>query len=530
MSSKSIRQIKLPTGFDAARIESVLAESFLFREEDPLQRRLTFYDTFDWRLFNKFLTLHADGRTLFLRRLPGGEILHSTTSDSPAVFARDLPESMLKEVVKPLLEPRALLELAAVSLQSRTYRILNKNDKTVARLVFTQVSPFDDEGGQSPPDSSLELRPVRGYVRHAREIAGRIAELGVPVILWKEIYTRAMRASGRVPGGYSSKLDLQLEPYMRADDATRLILRRLLQVMRANEDGIRADIDVEFLHDYRVAVRRTRSALSQIKNVFPSEPVARFRQDFAALGEVSNELRDLDVYLLSEGTYRTMLPDVLQEDIAPLFGYLRSRRPGALGRVVERLDSQAYEHMMSDWGAFLDTPSFDASPPANAGLPVIDLARKRIYKHYRRVIKDGEQLLERPSKELMHALRIECKKLRYLIEFFASLFPPDQIDELVTQLKSLQDNLGEFNDLTIQELYLLELSDEFPLDQPGARRTLAAIGALVEGLSRRQQVVQGDFARIFDGFASSKNKKRYRRLFAGKLRGTPDDDHSAVQQ
>ena len=47
--------------------------------------------------------------------------------------------------------------------------------------------------------------------------------------------------------------------------------RALLDIMVANEPGMRADLDTEFLHDYRVSLRRTRSLLGQIKNVFPAD-------------------------------------------------------------------------------------------------------------------------------------------------------------------------------------------------------------------------------------------------------------------
>jgi len=85
--------------------------------------------------------------------------------------------------------------------------------------------------------------------------------------------------------------------------------------MRINEVNIEKDLDTEFLHDFRVAIRRTRSALGQIKNVFPMRTTNRFKKDFAFVGELSNQLRDLDVYLLKEDTYKTMLPLVLQNDM-----------------------------------------------------------------------------------------------------------------------------------------------------------------------------------------------------------------------
>ena len=76
---------------------------------------------------------------------------------------------------------------------------------------------------------------------------------------------------------------------------------------------------MEFLHDYRTAVRRTWSALSQIPDVFPPRTTERYKEAFALLGEQTNQLRDLDVYLLSEPEYRAMFPEAMRDYISPVF-------------------------------------------------------------------------------------------------------------------------------------------------------------------------------------------------------------------
>ena len=53
-----------------------------------------------------------------------------------------------------------------------------------------------------------------------------------------------------------------MSPAIHASEACRRILAHLAQIIRLNEDGIRKDIDTEFLHDFRVAVRRARSLLT----------------------------------------------------------------------------------------------------------------------------------------------------------------------------------------------------------------------------------------------------------------------------
>ena len=168
---------------------------------------------------------------------------------------------------------------------------------------------------------------------------------------------------------------------------------------------------------------------------------------------------------------------------------------------------------MNDWEAFLNEPPQEFPNATNAELPIIDLARKRIYKIYRRVVKAGSQILENTEDEMLHALRIECKKLRYLMEFFTSLFLRKKINVLIDQLKKLQDNLGDFNDLCVQEEYLLNISNEMPANHRQIKKTLVAIGSLIGTLAKERQIVKDAFAETFTDFTSPANEKLFRELF-----------------
>jgi CHAD domain-containing protein len=512
-------QIQLPDSYTREQVESLLVDHFSFKVVEPVSASWVLFDTFDWRLFKKSLTLHQSGQWLLLRRLPDGEVLHRLLITSVPRFAWDIPDSPLKEHLQPVIEARALLNLSELTTKSWAYRILNRDSKTVARLVYTEGYPTSDTSSAARI-IYLDLLPVRGYPKYQRQLTTLLESAGLSVSKWEDLYFSALEAVGQNPGSYSSKIDVQLEPGMRSDEATKIILRRLLQVMRANQAGIKADIDIEFLHDYRVAIRRTRSALTQIKNVFPEDITHRFKQDFAYLGKLTNELRDLDVYLLSEDNYRSMLPDVLRDDINPLFAYLRARRERTLEAVVLSFDQERSKRILLDWKTFLREPVPQTPQAANAMTPIIELARKRIYRRYRKIIKDGKNILKNPQDELMHALRIECKKLRYLIEFFASLFPTDKIRELINQLKRLQDNLGDFNDLSVQQEYLLNIAEELPISDIESRRALLATGSLVESLAIRQQQVKADFAETFTKFASTENQELYEQLFSNQRNRT----------
>lgn len=328
---------------------------------------------------------------------------------------------------------------------------------------------------------------------------------------WDNTDDATRRVLEKSPLTDSTLPDVRLRPGMAANAAARLILRSLLATMRANEAGIKADADIEFLHDYRVAVRRTRSALSQIRNVFPPERVEYFRREFRDLGRLTNDLRNLDVFLSAEAGYRAELPEDMREDITPLFDYLRARRAGALAGVVAGLQSKPYGRLMAEWDAFLSRP-IGKDPPRNALKPIIKLARARIDRQYHAILKEGAHVLSHSDDATFHALRIECKKLRYLLEFFAELFPPRETASLLKELKRLQDNLGAISDLSDRRDYLVSLAGVVDVDGVQMRRTMMAVGYLMETVGREQRAMKSGFAKTFKEFASPAHRKQFRRM------------------
>ena len=69
-------------------------------------------------------------------------------------------------------------------------------------------------------------------------------------------------------------------------------------MIEANLEGTIADLDSEFLHDFRVSVRRSRAVQRELKGVFAPAELARFRAEFRWLQQVTGDARDLDVYVL----------------------------------------------------------------------------------------------------------------------------------------------------------------------------------------------------------------------------------------
>ena len=280
------------------------------------------------------------------------------------------------------------------------------------------------------------------------------------------------------------------------------------------EAGTRTGTDTEFLHDFRVAIRRTRSALTQIKAVFPKRIVDRYKTEFAWLGGVTSPSRDLDVYLLNFDEYRDSLPAATQADIEPLREFLIRHQKLENRALVKALDSARYRRLIRNWRLFLDQPVNERSTLKNAGRPVIEVACERIWRVYRCAIREGNAINAESPADALHELRKTCKKLRYLMEFFQSLYPTGNIKELIRVLKTLQDNLGNFQDYEVQVITLKKFSHQMVAEgreHPGPR---PALGMLIDGLERRQHQAREEFAGRFADFYLKENQNRFRKLFA----------------
>ena len=283
--------------------------------------------------------------------------------------------------------------------------------------------------------------------------------------------------------------------------------------MRDNEPGLRQNLDSEFLHDFRVAVRRTRSALSQIKGVFPPEVVEHFKTEFSWLGQVTGPTRDLDVYQLKMPAYRASLPEHMRSDLDPLEEFLDRHQRIEHGDLVQLLDSDRYRSLIDDWQDFLDQPAPQGSEQPESATTILDLASRRIWRSARRVLKKGGAIQPDSPAEALHRLRIECKKLRYLLEFFRSLYPDKELDTLIDSLKTLQDNLGDFNDFEVQQEALKSYARTMLAEKLGTVDSLMAMGRLVERLEQGQIEERQAFNKRFKEFSSRKNRRRFKQLF-----------------
>ncbi len=322
------------------------------------------------------------------------------------------------------------------------------------------------------------------------------------------------------PPDYDSKPRIALGPTWRADVACKVLYRALLKVLRLNEDGARRDLDAEFLHDFRVAVRRTRSALSQVPGVFSPAATGRFKKDFAWLGRISGPTRDLDVFLLQLPGHSAHLDGAQGHALEPLVELLKRHQVGEQKILAQALASQRYTDLVQTWGEFLDhpVPEGEVAAAPNARQPVLEVASAQIWKTYRRLAQRGRKIDPRTAPEAVHRLRIQGKKLRYLLELFYSLYPEAGMRSLIRELKQLQEVLGEFNDLEVQQHHLRGCSSQLAASHPAGSATAEVVARLLKYLAERQRQERERFHQRFTAFDQVANRERFQELFGGGTR------------
>ena len=460
--------------------------------------------------------VHESGRLALVSIDDGVERAGLPAPEPPErVFAAELEPGPLRDALLPIIEVRALLPLMHIHSAQRGFGVLDADAKTVVRLALDAPEVVASPNRRLALAPRIRIEAVRGYGKALTRVRKTlIDDLGLTAAD-RSVLDEAVIATGATPGGVSSKVDIALARDQRSDVAVASVLRPLAAIMESNLPGTIADIDSEFLHDYRVAVRRSRAVMRELKGVFPAEQLAHFRVELRWLQQVTGPSRDLDVYVLDFDELRSGLPEPSRSDLEPLLRVLRDRRTIAHREMVRALRSDRAGGLRSQWPAFLNelvTMAPEGRPAA--ARPIGELAGERITKVYRRMVKTGRAIDDSSPPEALHELRKQGKELRYLLELFGlPLHPGEVVKPFVRALKSLQDTLGAHQDREVQIATLRSLRDEVSTLRGGAG-ALMAMGVLIEHLGGDERAARAEFAQRFASFASRSQRALVRETFS----------------
>ncbi|MBE0507424.1 MAG: CHAD domain-containing protein [Marinospirillum sp.] len=489
------------------RLQNLLGSSLKLTDEDQWQSTRCLLDDFDWHL-------HQAGLTLFYTSQNRQQVLNSEASlyEGEALLCRqpltqhprfwqDLPEGELQDQLKKHLGLNSLRAVLQVAQQHELLACRDDEGKVVLRLEILRQQIHSLASEETPRKHRILFRllPLRGYASEAAKVMDLLDKLllepAQPLKASELLEFCALNPQQACPDN--------LLPH-DASEATATALRhtalQFLQQARRYEPGILADTDTEFLHQYRVNLRRVRSLLSLLKQALPQEQGRQLRQRLAALAANTGQLRDLDVFLLQKDFYQQLLPQVYRPGLEALLKTTARQRKKIHQTLTRQLLATTHEsdyHWLQQQLA-VEVPEdlLDASAPL-ANLPLGEVATQKIRKSHKRICRFVADLDENTPDEQVHELRIECKKLRYLLDFFSLLYPAEQIKPQLKALKRLQNILGDFNDFGVQQVFLLQqLQANTPPEQ------VAAVNGLVALLYSKQLLARNKVMKALAAYAA----------------------------
>ena len=358
----------------------------------------------------------------------------------------------------------------------------------------------------------LEIELKEGHEESLRQLAAETRQRFGFLTARLSKFERGLQTVGLSPPRASQGVLPASTPFVRAlrerapapaDPAIHLAYGRLLEQfeeMIIQEPRAWEGLDPEGVHKMRVATRRLRSALRAFKKVLPAS-IRSFNREFKWLAAALGGVRDLDVAM---GNLPHFLSELPPEDAAHMDDYqqyLADRWQEDRRRLLACLTSPRYGRLKTGFEQAVERGPSARTMETLGSITIGDAAQLLIGKRYRGVLRRGREITPASRDESLHALRIQCKQLRYLLEFFRPAYG-GLLKAETRRLKKLQDVLGDFQDACVAGEFLRRYAEGLPM-RSSNRGQLIALGQLIDAQDRRAATCRADFARAWERFDST---------------------------
>ena len=386
----------------------------------------------------------------------------------PGRIAQALPDTLSRQPRQEALTIAALVRLASAldSSRSQSTRI-HQVERTDDSMRITLAGPH----------------AVRD-ARRAQKRSDLWAILFDTQLDWRPLSPQDEAGGDRATG----KKRIGLLPSDSMREAAAKALRFHFQRMLQHVEGTRVGCDPEELHDMRVATRRMRSALRLFGPYVTGRLVTQCNDSLRRLARALGDVRDMDVALLRVETYLADFSSPEAESMDHLVDAWRKRRRQARRLMLRYLDSRSYQGFLTDFRGLLeDLSSSGAATPETES--VSRVAPRFLYVLWQ-IVRAYRVVLEGAPVELLHALRIDCKRLRYALEFFREVLPKTVV-AVIPEIVATQDHLGEMHDAAVA----IDMVDDFLSQRQDA--------AQIEGIMAYREACRADMDRSVQTFPSA---------------------------
>jgi CHAD domain-containing protein len=268
----------------------------------------------------------------------------------------------------------------------------------------------------------------------------------------------SLENGGREPLGGDPR-DLLWRP---AAESVRRILLMTLDRIEEAAGRLQHGADAEALHDFRVGLRRLRSLLRAFRALVAADLPGRAESRLRSIARATNSGRDAEVQaaLLREwlrSPAKNTAPAAARSAAERMAAKLERRRDALAAATIAdaRRDFSALGDMLRRrLATYRVTVELAGSrgPARPSGSPGESLAgelARQVTAQWAGLRQGVAALAGIDPPEPLHRVRIETKRLRYLLEPWRDEEP--EVGALLQTLRSWQDLLGEFQDAVVFE-------------------------------------------------------------------------------
>lgn len=413
-------------------------------DDDTRELISVYFDTPD-------LDLQKAGASLRVRESKGQRVQTLKRGDGLAREEHEAP--IASDAPDPSLGPlRDLLPEGARCELKAAFHVRVTRRQRLVRFGGAEIELALDQGEvrsgrRTSPISEVEFELKSGP---PTALFGLARELSRAAPIYLSFASKSQRGQALIAGlalHAHRRARVELRRNATTADVFQAIGRSSLQSIAANAEVLRQRPEAEVVHQLRVAARTLRSALSTFKPVVADDRFQAVRDELRWLGKACDQARNLDVFaadVLSPAAKGPSPPTGL----AALQAEMEAARDHARADVAQAVGSTRYRDLLIEVTGWVETGAWLSQPPS--GEPARGLAEEALQKRRRKLLKAGGDLAKLDDAE-RHEVRIQAKKLRYAAEGFATLYDRKPADRFIKQLKALQDELGELNDIVTGE-------------------------------------------------------------------------------
>jgi len=493
---------RLQKATSIADLADSLPETLHLGPSHSCHEKLTVYDDFNGTIWRAGLALLSDDSGWLSLWQKNQQILTTRMPQKNIRFWWQLPAGDLAEKLEKLIAIRAFTPRYKCLISTERLNVLNHDEKIVTRIELYRLE-YDD----SQPMFLVSLLGLRGYEEDFSRILKSLSPLN-PQEVDRLTLRQLLAETGLQTAEFSPVPKFNLLPEEPSEVAVSRMAEIFLSSARQYEAGILADIDTEFVHQYRVNIRKAWSVINQFKNAYTAQRYQELKTGLKILGSRTNTLRDLDVFLLAQDQYINMLPEHLRPGLDALYRRIKRRRTMAFKKVIEALDCAEYQLLVEQISQTLQQKPELATKLSKTGI------RSAVCHEglslYLKISTKGKNIDAETPDGKIHELRILGKKLRYLLELFGELFPRRQIKQLVGDLKKIQDNLGRFNDYSVQGLFMANIGQEKNITDEQRASIYGLVAVLYNKQNQERSLVETRLAQ----FCNSQVVDEFQKLFS----------------